>query len=131
MAKRRLSDGTLHVAQRKGLKWPGSFHQVPLVLLHKPVQAKCVLPSPPACQTSDFFQPAQALISETPLVRACESMGRAGGSGAAAGIRHSAGNQKPTARVETGTDRVLGCLGGDGLYRLWLLFITHKSFAFY
>lgn len=50
---------------------------------------------------------------------------------AAAGLRPSAGNQKPTAKVETGTDRVPGCLGGEGLYPLWLLFITHKSFAFY
>lgn len=50
---------------------------------------------------------------------------------AAAGLRHSAGDEKPTAKVETGTDRVLGCLGGDGLYPLGLLFITHKSFAFY
>ena len=48
-----------------------------------------------------------------------------------AGSRHSAGEEKPTAKLEAGTDRVLGCLGGEGLYRLWLLFITYKSFAFY
>ena len=74
---------------------------------------------------------AQASISTSPLLRACDSMGGGPGDWAAAGIRHSAGNEKPTAKLEAGTDRLLGCLGGEGLYRLWLLFITHKSFAFY
>ena len=130
LAKHRVSDGTwLKGRASSGL---AAFTSCRCA---KPLQAKCVLPSPPAKRQTfsglPFFQSAQALFSETLVVRACESMGRAGGSGAAAGIRPSAGNQKPTARAETGTDRVLGCLGGEALYRLWLLFITHKSFAFY
>ena len=148
-----VSPGTVHpsLALLKTKPWPNTEFQMALdgtwlkgrassglaaftsCRCAKPLHAKCVLPSPPAKRQTfsslPFFQSAQALISETPDPG--QSMGRAGGSGAAAGIRPSAGNQKPTARAETGTDRVLGCLGGEGPYRLWLLFITHKSFAFY
>lgn len=36
-----------------------------------------------------------------------------------------------TMRVLTGTTRVFRPLSRRGLYLLWFLFITHKSFAFY